>query len=32
MIASEYGYLDVVRALVDSGADIHDKNKLGKWV
>ena len=32
MYASKYGHLDVVRALVDRGADVHAKNIAGKLV
>ena len=32
MYASGSGHLDVVRALVDSGADIHAKDNEGKSV
>ena len=32
MFASIHGYLDMVRALVDRGADIHAKNNDGKLV
>ena len=32
MYASEEGYLDVVRFLVDSDADIHAKGNKGKLV
>ena len=32
MYASKYGHLDVVRFLVDSGADVHVKDINGKLV
>ena len=32
MYASREGHLDVVRALVDRGADVHAKDKWGKLV
>ena len=32
MYASREGHLDVVRALVDRGADVHAKNNNGKLV
>ena len=32
MHASREGHLKVIRALVDSGADVHAKNNAGKLV